>query len=667
MRRRFLNRCRAGKWLAGVLTVAVLALVVFSEAQADQQPLYPEAHLSDTENVLPAGGIGARQTARNVELVGQVGGLTSAVAVEGNLAYVGVGQQLLVVDVSDPTTPTVIGRILIPAPVWDIALANGLAYVANGYGGLRVVDISDPAAPQEVGFYSSSWSALGVAVSGHYAYIAADTGLRIVDISDPAYPVEVGFRSTWESAMDVAVQGDYAYVAAYGPGLVVIRVTDPAQPEVVGGCGTGSLNYGIAVAGTYAYIANSAGLAIMDVSNPEAPNLVGQTDPEVGPGQKVEVAGNLAYVASLMNGLQIVDLSEPAHPSRAGAYDTPGYAYGLAVAGHYALVADGEMGLRILDVSVPNNVQEAGALPLPGYASGLDVRGEYAYVASGQSGLYVVSLTRPELPAEIGAWDSPDEAFGVTVSGTLAFVADGWSGLRVVDVSNPSALYEIGYWSQPYHQAKRVVVDGPYAYVVHGFSRPVYVVDISDPTRPVSVTGDVMGCPVGASDIELAGDYAYLVGGWAYLEVYDVSNPRAPVQRAYYVVVDGQAEGLGIAVAGRYAYVAACEAGVHIVDVSDPDRPRTVGVYDTPGCATDVIVEGEYAYVADGWEGLRVLFLADPISPVEIGFYKSTNAVGVQTAGDLILVADERGGLLVLRSPGLSHRAYLPLILRASR
>ncbi|RME39812.1 MAG: hypothetical protein D6793_00590 [Thermoflexia bacterium] len=59
MRRRFLNRCRAGKWPAGILTVAVLALVVFSEAQADQRPLYPGAHLSDTENILPAGGVGA--------------------------------------------------------------------------------------------------------------------------------------------------------------------------------------------------------------------------------------------------------------------------------------------------------------------------------------------------------------------------------------------------------------------------------------------------------------------------------------------------------------------------------------------------------------------------------------------------------------------------------
>ncbi len=661
-----LNRCRTRKWLARILTIAVLTLVALQGAWVNQRPLYLEAHFSNAERSLSnASSASAHQAARNVELVSQIGGLTSVVVAEGNLAYLGVGHQLLVVDISDPITPTVVGRAWMPADVGDIALANGFAYIANGRGGLRIVNISNLAAPQEVGFYSSSWSALGVAVSGQYAYIAADTGLRIVDISDPVHPVEVGSCSTWDSAMDVAVQGDYAYIAAYGPGLVVIRVTDPAQPEVVGGCGTGSYNYGITVAGQYAYIANNAGLAIIDISNPETPNRIGQTDSTVGPGQKVEIAGSLAYVASLMQGLQIVNISDPENPSNAGAYDTPGDAYDVAIAGSYALVADGGTGLRILDVSVPDNVREAGALQSLGYANGLDVRGEYAYVASGQSGLYVVSLAHPELPEEVGAWDSPGESLGVTVSGTLAFVADGWSGLRIVDVSDPSAINEVGNYTQQDLCAAKTVVEGQYAYVVHQFPKPVYIVDISNPTNPVSVSQ--IGYPVGANDIELAKGYAYLVGGRAYLEVYDVSNPRDPILRAYYVVVDGQVEGLGVAVADRYAYVAACETGVHIVDVSDLANPRTVKVYDTPGCATDVVVEGEYAYIADGWAGLRVLFIANPLSPLEVGFYDTANAVGVKKARDFILVADERGGLLILRSFGLSHRAYLPLILRTSR
>jgi len=301
-----LHHYRIRKWPAGILTVAVLALVVLQKAWAYQRPLYlPEAHFTDPDSLLPASSVSAQPTARNVELVGQVGGRANAVAVEGNLAYVGIGHQLMIVDISDLAMPTVIGRAFMPADIRDIALANGLAYIADGHGGLRIVDVSYPAAPQEVSFFSSSWSALGIAISGNYAYIAADTGLQIVDISTPAHPVEVGSRSTWESAMDVAVQGDYAYVAAYGPGLVVIRVTDPTQPELVGSCGTGSLNYGIAVAGQYAYIANSAGLTVIDVSNPETPNWVGRSDSTVGPGQKVKIAGNFAYVASFSSFVQL--------------------------------------------------------------------------------------------------------------------------------------------------------------------------------------------------------------------------------------------------------------------------------------------------------------------------------------------------------------------------
>lgn len=132
-------------------------------------------------------------------------------------------------------------------------------------------------------------------------------------------------------------------------------------------------------------------------------------------------------------------------------------------------------------------------------------------------------------------------------------------------------------------------------------------------------------------------------------------------------MVDGQAEGLGIAVASHYVYIAACETGLHIIDVSNLKNPRKVGVYDTPGCATDGVVEGEYAYIADGRAGLRVLFVANPSSPVEVGFYKTSQATEVKKVGDLLYVADEDGGMLILRFLGLSHRVYLPLLLRSAQ
>ena len=61
------------------------------------------------------------------------------------------------------------------------------------------------------------------------------------------------------------------------------------------------------------------------------------------------VAGNYAYVAhEYYSGLRIIDVSNPAAPTEAGFYDTPGLAWSVAVAGDYAYVADGDGGLIIL-------------------------------------------------------------------------------------------------------------------------------------------------------------------------------------------------------------------------------------------------------------------------------------------------------------------------------
>ena len=48
----------------------------------------------------------------------------------------------------------------------------------------------------------------------------------------------------------------------------------------------------------------------------------------------------MAYVTDELSGLQIIDISNPASPTLAGVYNTPGYAVGVAVAGNYAYVAD---------------------------------------------------------------------------------------------------------------------------------------------------------------------------------------------------------------------------------------------------------------------------------------------------------------------------------------
>jgi len=210
----------------------------------------------------PANAAGPTADAENVEFVGQVGGRTNAVAVQGNYAYIGEGPSLTILDITDPASPTVVGRTAhLFGLVSDVAVAGGYAYVAAYGAGLRVVDVSTPSNPTVVGDCDTGGDARGVAVAGGYAYLAVgDAGLCVVDILTPTTPTQVGVCDTPEGSEGVAVAGGYAYIAeGYDGDLQVVNVSDPTNPTLVGSYDTPGLAKGVAAVGDYVYVADRYG------------------------------------------------------------------------------------------------------------------------------------------------------------------------------------------------------------------------------------------------------------------------------------------------------------------------------------------------------------------------------------------------------------------------
>lgn len=111
------------------------------------------------------------------------------VALSGDLAFIAADfGGLQVVDVSDPTAPA----ILTTYDEYPVSIAVGvaaegpLAYVAGRDYGLQVVDATDPAAPYLAGWYQTVHSAYDVAVSDGLAYVATNYGgLLILRYSHP--------------------------------------------------------------------------------------------------------------------------------------------------------------------------------------------------------------------------------------------------------------------------------------------------------------------------------------------------------------------------------------------------------------------------------------------------------------------------------------------------
>jgi hypothetical protein len=87
------------------------------------------------------------------------------------------------VDVSDPASPVVVSSISTPDKALDVAVSNGLAFVAADTMGLRIIDVSDPAAPIEIGFARTAREAYGVSVEGDRVVVSGVGGIEIYDVS----------------------------------------------------------------------------------------------------------------------------------------------------------------------------------------------------------------------------------------------------------------------------------------------------------------------------------------------------------------------------------------------------------------------------------------------------------------------------------------------------
>ncbi|KPJ48523.1 MAG: hypothetical protein AMJ41_04740, partial [candidate division Zixibacteria bacterium DG_27] len=130
----------------------------------------------------------------NVDLVGRaLYGPCGAVFVKGDYAYVGAGGCLLILNIAEPNSPFLQGRIYTPGLIQRIELKGNHLYLADGEDGLRIIDVSNPEKPKEIGAFDTAGEASDLIVYKEKAYVAdGDSGLVILDISNPRRLKKVG-------------------------------------------------------------------------------------------------------------------------------------------------------------------------------------------------------------------------------------------------------------------------------------------------------------------------------------------------------------------------------------------------------------------------------------------------------------------------------------------
>lgn len=586
--------------------------------------------------------VALQQSARNVELVAQIGGPVLDVAVSGPYAYIGMGPRLLVLNVSDPAHPTLTGQSdVLPGIVQDVAIAGNYVYViGNEYKArLWILSVADPAHPTVVNSLDFQADAKRVAVSGNRAYVTvAGKGLQILDISNPASPTLLGTASADGSF--VAVAGDYAYVL--GSRLYIVDVANPSSPVQVGvytyTLPAGAPLYDLAVGGNHAYIAKgNYYLEIVNVSNPSQPSpVLTYTVKAFG----IALSGTYAYVADT-NGLRVLDISNPSNPQELSFCHLPwGMGGAVALSGDYAYVANDNGGLRIVRIANPSHPTETARFFILEYAEGVAWKDNYLYVSQFLTYTQIVRITDPSRPVVVGAYPV-EPAAAPRVVGNRLYLGDRY--LHILDISDPARPVLLGRTESLTNGVTSIAVAGNYAHVILQYYG-LCIVDISNPSYPVR-----RGCYADNrfTSVAVDGHYAY-VGGRGLLAVLDVSNPDAPVLRSQYNL--GSSSWINdIAVSGEYLYTTEMY-GFRIFRRQDPYTPTQVIAYGLPGGGDAVVLRDNLAYIADNHKGVRILDVSDPAHPVEVGFYDTPGwTFHLDVAGDYIYAADYGGGLFIFR------------------
>jgi hypothetical protein len=333
----------------------------------------------------------------------EVGDGPENVVVSGNYAYITnyVGDEFIVMDVSNPDAPKEVGSLTVPR-AWRIAISGNYAYVVNdGDEILQVIDVRDPANPTELGSFPSPevWD---IAVSGGYVYMvdSIDNDLKVIDVSNPAAPFLAGSLAIGDFPSALVVSGSYAYVVDRSDGaLRVINVSNPVAPSLVGFLVIVDSPIHVTVSGNYAYVVddNSDDLKVIDISNPVAPALKGSLEIGGSPNY-VAVSGNYAYVVDGgSNDLKVIDVSDPTAPALTRSLVIGDGPRALSISGGYAYVVDlSSDDLKVIDLGFSQPVGVTGELKsldlsniLSGLHNNLALNGNWLSNDGDDEGVYV--------------------------------------------------------------------------------------------------------------------------------------------------------------------------------------------------------------------------------------------------------------------------------------
>jgi len=365
------------------------------------------------------------------EIATEAGG---GVVIDGTTVYlIDYSAEILVIDGTDPTEPRLLNRIAVPYGPVDVAAAPGRLLVANGYSGFSEVAFTTLEAPTPASVLELGGDFLKVRVTGGEAFMGHfSAGVHWLDLDDPESPAIVATIPTLTPPMDMVYDAPYLYVAA-GAYFLIMDVTDPDDPQIVSGLNLVNMGYSscgrIEMEGSRAYLRTHDGLLIVDVSDLSVPHVDGYLEVRNEPlACTLVLDWPLAYLGDNERNLHTLNVADPNQPVILNSVALPADIAELAREGSTIVVActvgyNSENLTVVVDITTPAQPLVRSMVVLPGEAHDVALRDGIAYVSCEDAGLHLVDVTDPFDAHRVGAFqlDVPADSHVVgLVPGAIA-------------------------------------------------------------------------------------------------------------------------------------------------------------------------------------------------------------------------------------------------------
>ena len=587
------------------------------------------------------------------------GGEIRAVANYGDIVYYGIGSVFTITSFEDPANPYTAASITLDDMVEDIVwkVSSGVTYAFVSGSSLNILDVTNPTAPTLLSTTALSGYGEGLAVSGDYAYMAVgSSGMQIIDISNPASPTSVATLAGGSGsgyAEGINVSSPYAYLGN-GAGTEIFDITDPTNAFLAGTLENDGWIQDAMPISNYVYSCDwSNGIDIIDVSDPTNPTYVSTLTNSIN--ADIMFDGNYGYIASKQDGLTVIDVSDPGAPTTIATYDTDGSVRKVSFGsismngtqtGHI-FGAETSL-LSAVNVTDPNNMSVSGAVAVAAPAHGLAyssfLSGNTAYV-SYRYHVRAIDITTPSAMTELGSMWIEDTAMvkKVVAKDNIVFAATRYGGLRPInfeDPANPAFLTTVIE-----DRTNDVAIAGNYIYAATA-NNGIGIVNVATANSPTLV-----GYATGSTDNGRYGEGVAAFGNtmvqstWGALYFYDISSPESPTLQDTVALVTGTS---WLSLDAGHAYVHDFDT-LRIYDISDLTNVTQVSSVFTNGSWDgDAFRAEDYVYVNIENNGIKVYDVTVITAPVEVASYDPLNTARAITARDgYAYVAEKAGGFSV--------------------